>query len=239
MPCNSTGGGGAAYAANTGSQVTFTPQNSEWPIGMVDGYLNTDSYSVVNGIFGSDPHSKSLASQTGAAAQWLGGLTNDEKNAVYEYTFDQEGFNKPMRDGTVALQSKVHQKEIKALESALSKGELPVDMIMHRGSTGHLITGQYDCTLADIKAKAGQIVADAAFTSTATVKGGGFSGNVIYHIKTPAGKGAGAYVDTISAYKGPGESEFLFNSGSKFRVLGGYEDSKGKLHCNLEYVGRA
>ena len=93
--------------------------------------------------------------------------------------------------------------------------------------------------MQDIQARIGDVVMDKAFVSSSAVKGQGFYGEVKYHIKTPAGKGIGAYVDPISMHKGSSESEFLFQRGSKFRIVGAYEDSYGNLHCNMEYAGNS
>ena len=243
MPCNSTGGGGgSAMNAAANPQVTVTPQNFEWKSGMVDGYKNNGSYSEANQMFGATNGASTSAPYTqhsGVTKDWLFSISQDERKGVRHYTGSSyAAINDGLRNSNIYSLNATNQKSIVGTTAALEKGVVPEPFIAHRGSSAHLITGTSTCTLQDIQSRIGSVVADKAFVSSSAVNGKGFSGQVKYHIKTPAGKGIGAYVDTISTFKGKNESEFLFNSGSKYRVLGGYNDNAGQLHCNLEYIGR-
>lgn len=243
MACNSTGGGGGAnMGANVQTDVII-PQNSEWPAGDVDGYKNMTQYYMANQMFGSDedvPGSTISPAfyPDGAVKDWLTETPLGDLKGVRHYTGSSYyEINESLRNNDPSILKGADKKAIIGTTEALKNGVVPEPFIAHRGSSAHLITGTASCTLQDIQERIGEVVADKAFVSTSAVKGSGFGGQVLYHIKTPAGKGIGAYVDPISMNKGGAESEFLFQRGSKFRIVGGYEDSSGMLHCNLEYVG--
>lgn len=245
MPCNSTGGGGGGSAMNatTNPQITVTPQNFEWQSGDVDGYKNNGSYLEANQMFGAKDGASTSAPYTqhsGATKDWLFSINSDERKGVKHYTGSSYwDINDGLRKGDISSLGGTDKKSISGTTEALKKGVVPEPFIAHRGSSAHLITGTDTCTLQDIQSRIGSVVADKAFVSSSAVNGKGFSGEVKYHIKTPAGKGIGAYVDPISLHKGGTESEFLFQRGSKFKIVGGYVDSKGQLHCNMEYVGNS
>lgn len=169
----------------------------------------------------------------GATDQWMGKLTNDEKAAIVMYTGPSYiNFNEALRKGTPLLP---HQEAMdKGLSSAIAKYELTEPTVFIRGSSTHLLGGAN--TVDKINAMAGQVVSDDAYLSTAAHSKGGFTVAIKYHIHTPAGKGIGAYIVGLSQIKK--ENEFLFDKGSAFKVMGGYMDEKGRLHCDLEYVGK-
>lgn len=73
----------------------------------------------------------------------------------------------------------------------------------------------------------GGTVTHKAFTSTSTSKG--FSGNVVFRIKSKKGKA----IEDISEFEN--EKEVLFKSNSKFRVTG-YLEREGKVYVEMEEI---
>lgn len=230
MACNSTGGGGGAanMAAETQTNVII-PQNSEWGYGDNDGYANLGHANTTAGKASMD--AKMGWKNGGVTDQWLADTTAAEKKGVKHYTgMNYHSMNSHLRNGTSI--SSADAEAITQTTDALKKGVLDKPTIFHRGSTADLLGGA--STVSEIQAMIGQIVSDKGFGSSSASTSGAFGGKIAYHIKTPAGKGIGAYVRSISTY--PGEMEFLFQRSSAFRVVGAYEKG-GKVHCNLEYVG--
>lgn len=173
----------------------------------------------------------------GETDRWMGSLSPEETQAVSDYTGSAyEELNDALRrerdfddDGNFDYPELDRQ-----LEKAIDKFNLERNTTFTRGSSAALLGGAG--TVEEINAMKGSIVHDRAYTSSSAHTGGGFDGEVIYHIKTPKGKGIGAYVRGLSHFKN--EDEFLFNKGSAFKVLNAYEDSWGQVHCNLRYMGR-
>lgn len=180
----------------------------------------------------------------GQTDKWDKKLTPQEEVAVEWYTGNgHRPLNEFERKGKVSGASGEKLTEYSDnLESALDKGRNP-RMIVNRTSDSSLLGGAH--TVEDIRKMYGQTVTDKGFTSTelnlanslANPYGSKHSDQVYYHIKTPAGKGIGQYVQGISGAHQ--EQEFLFNRGSSFKVLGAYADAEGRVHANLKYVGRA
>lgn len=172
----------------------------------------------------------------GETDRWMASLSSSEYDAIYGYTnSDFIPINQHLRAGDVWAGSALEQ-QIANIESGINGFNLQKPTVFHRGSSDSLLGGGIN-TAEDIRSKIGQVVVDNGFTSTSATASQNFGGHIVYHIKTPAGKGAGAFVQGISRY-GKGENEFLFNHGSGFKIVGGYEDTHGQLHCNMEYVGR-
>lgn len=178
----------------------------------------------------------------GATDQWESALDDAEYQAVEDYCGNYyEELNAGLREGREFDEfgpdgERYDYNDLDStLEAAINKFNLDTPTEFIRGSSAGLLGGAN--TVDAINAMVGNVVHDPGYTSTSAHVNGGFGGKIIYHIKTPAGTGIGAYVVGISPY-GEGENEFLFNKGSAFKVTGAYEGSYGQVHCNLEYVGR-
>ena len=168
----------------------------------------------------------------GAADQWAAGLSEAEREAITNYTgMDYRRVNRQLRAGVEPW------GEVQAIERALDRFDLPRGIITHRRSTASFLGGVQ--SLEAINAMVGSVVIDRGFTSstgTEGVVGGGFGG-LAYHIRVPAGRGAGAYVKKLS--ENDQENEFLFNRGGCYRILGAYRDELGTVNVNMEWIGRA
>lgn len=170
-------------------------------------------------------------------AKWEKMLSDDEKAALHRYTSAEEApeiINRQLRAGAGSR----YKATAENLESALKKGYVKQNTILHRISTPDLLGGA--STVSAIRAMYGSTVHDAGFTSASAVpnsdKYKSLKGRMAYHIKVPQGRGIGAFVKNHSDYAW--EQEFLFNRGSSFRVEGAWEDRDGVVHVNLRYVGR-
>ncbi len=170
--------------------------------------------------------------------KWEKGLTQDEIEAIEAYTSEGEVFytlNEELRKtGQLDAYSNVIRK---GLESALDKYELKEETLFHRKTTAEIFKGAD--TVEKLRARFGETFVDDGFMSAATrdALDEQFTARpVTLHIKTPPGKGIGAYVKNHSTH--PEETEFLFNRGAMVKLTGAYEDASGHLHVNVEYVGR-
>ena len=65
----------------------------------------------------------------------------------------------------------------------------------------------------------GKVILDKGFMSTSTIKGKEFGGEVRLEILVPAGS-KGAYLGNGVSVVGEGESELLFDKGSRLKIIG-------------------
>lgn len=227
------------------------PDSRNWEAEARNGEI--DGYEVLG--FGNSLERRNQLMgnyEGGAAEKWYDGLSDSEKKAVDIYT--RNGFE-PMNEYLRGLDDSPTEgvkKAINNLESALGDYDLPQDTIFHRVGGEALLEGAN--TVEAVRKKIGKEVVDPGFTSTAVQLNGtierefsfGAEGTPMrLHIKTPKGKGAGAFLGKNSSSTFS-ENEFLFNKGSRFKVLGAYEKIRNpgkpwqttELHVNLKYMGR-
>lgn len=139
-------------------------------------------------------------------------LTGKEKDALSWYTGSAyASFNDALRKG-----EPIHPNRLKSIDNAMAKGVLTEPIVVSRGSTADLLGFSSTPSIADLKGLIGGEFVDKAFVSTSAKSGGGFSGDIGYRITVPPGKGRGQYIKNISHFKG--ETEFLLNRNTKFRV---------------------
>ena len=181
----------------------------------------------------------------GAADKWAGKLTPQETDAVEWYTGSGHRLvNEFERQGKADRMSPEKYMEFSDnLSSAIDKGGLDKRMVVHRTSSADMFGGAH--TVADLRTMYGQTFTDKGFMSTEVNLGNSMANpygskhgaeQVYMHIKVPKGKGIGQYIRGMSnAHQ---EQEFLFNRGSRFKLVGAYQDAQGKVHANLKYVGR-
>lgn len=209
---SSGGGGGGGGAKN----YEMTPENSQYAI--YDDAYEADA-ALTDGV-------------------WEGNLSSDEVDAIKSYTDNGYGrMNKELRGQDPFYYDEDQRAEtlnkIYTMESAIDQYELTRDTVFHRGASSRLLGGAE--SVEQIQSMVGSVVVDKGFTSTGITVGESFSHTLKFHIATGKGKGIGAYVGNLNVY---GEREFVFNYGSAFRITGAYEGAGGKVHVNLEYVGR-
>ena len=171
---------------------------------------------------------------------------DDGFEAVYFYTGSgHRPLNKLLRgleafnEGSSSHQDLVRQSE--AIEQKLNESTLNKPMQVLRGDSS-VIFGKKFMTIEQLKQYEGGLIQDNGFTSASAAKDeAAFGGDVLYTIQVPKGRGIGAWVNHMSQHSG--EREFLFNSGSTFRVrkvesYRGDTDRGYEHHVVLEYVGR-
>lgn len=188
-------------------------------------------------------------------SDWENDTSSLEQNAFYSYSMNSvySALNNNLRTGSPLTQKQ--RDVVKNVKSAIAKFELKEPIMMHRKSTldllgidpGNYVTGGSHTEYADdiakqindmVKASSGNWqVQEKAFTSASPNEGSFYhtGQSVQYHINTPKGKGIGAYMAKYSHFEN--ESEFLFDSGSKFKVTGAYVKA-GVVHVNMDYDGK-
>ena len=174
---------------------------------------------------------------------WEGRLDEGQKEAIEAYANAHDVYkqiNETLRMGKPA--DELTQQRIENLSSALDDSWLGENIVVTRRLGPEMFGGaQYP---SEFREMYGQTVTDEGFaSSSAKVDFRAYANTrpIEAHIKVKGRqKGVGAYINAFSEHTGPeyGESEFLFNKKSTFRILGSYYDAKGKTHVNLEYVGR-
>lgn len=157
--------------------------------------------------------------------KWYKGLSEKEIDALASYkssTFDQgvgkeifEDINDYLRKGEKI--SSGNKKLIPLIDKALSKGVIPDDIIVYRGTSKRMIEL--------LEKKVGKVVRDKSFMSTTLYKGtaddfAGLHNGVTLKIKVPKGT-RGAYLGFEDIdYQALSEGEVLLQRGAKMRVLG-------------------
>lgn len=140
--------------------------------------------------------------------KFIDGLPDAQKNGINHYTkHHYEQMNAYLR----GLSDTVSASDSHAIESAtaaLEKSRAPENIVAFRGMRPFGIFNDLHSL------KIGTVYQDKGFTSTSIDKSKSFSG-IKVKIHIPKGS-KGAYVDSISAFRG--EKEFLIPPGAKFRV---------------------
>ena len=172
---------------------------------------------------------------------WEKRLSDAQKEALDTYInkgYAFEDINGVLRDPSRGADLETW-KMIKDLGRALDDSYLKENVVLLRRSDASLVNGADSA--AEVRRMYGEVVTDPGFMSASAkvdFRAYGSTRDVEYHIKVRGGqKGVGAYVQSFADESNKGEYEFLFNRGSSFRILGAYE-TYGKLHVNMEYVGR-
>ena len=249
--------------------------------------FGVDAYSQERkdaALWFTSPRSKSAADRefrdvTGEA--WRS-ATDDEKNAIYDYTASYSKFNEPLRgivygqstyvgvgkidfdkigvDGYGGFQQGYVRKRINDMTKIIDRSPLPKDAWFNRGCSFRGMDKFFQCN-SDIlmggsqseleKALLGKNIIEYGFMSTSSVRGSGFSGDIVMNIYAPKGTKA-MYVEPFSAYgKGYGrpwdgvskqksfgtEFETIFQQGTEMRITK-VERSNGTLYIDLEVIAQ-
>lgn len=212
-------------------------------------YNNFNNVNAANAALGLD--------NGGETDRWTAGLSKEEKADFNLYT--RNGFSKingtlrKLKDGKDVNPDSAVGQRINRMEEAINRYKLTEPTVFHRvGNSIGLLdratrmeilsSSNGDALeLSAIKSMVGQVIHDKGFTSTSAstdkTRSTGIIDNLRYHIKTPSGKGIGAYIPKVSHFK-TAESEFLFNRGSAFKISE-VRAEKGLIHIDMEYVGRS
>lgn len=217
----------AGAPARATTSAAFTPDDSDWERNTPDGY---EVYT--NPMRDEDRLDDDMGLEIGGETdRWASTLTQAEIDAIRAYSERAGDFNYPLRNDLL-LPAGVSQ-----ITAALDRFVLPKAIITHRTSTAQLLGFGDTATVDDVEAMIGSVVVDDGFTSSTAIYGT-FEAydEVVYHIKTPRGARAGAYIKGVSAHTE--ENEFLYNRGGCYRILGAYTDGDGLLNVNMEWIGR-
>ncbi len=161
-----------------------------------------------------DPY-KNILEQEGYK-KWVNGLTQKEKNAIYDYTSSNnnyELYNGYLRGVIKEIPEEI-KENINYLKDAISRYEAEETFTVYRGTYSRF--GVEKLHIGD------EFILDEGFSSTSfavsiTDDFIGGDGSVIYRIRVPEGKKAGAYIDKFSSNMG--EEEFLVSPKTKFKLL--------------------
>lgn len=154
--------------------------------------------------------------------RWRDKLTIEQESAIGMYSGDSySGINGLLRgemterqvgewDKSESDEHKI-QNMIPNIESAIGEFELDSPIKVFR-------TCEEDIFIEN-DIKVGSVFKDKGFVSTSTLQEKVASGNVVMEIDVPAGKGNGAWINSLSGAQDE-EYEFLLQRGSQFEVAG-------------------
>ena len=163
---------------------------------------------------------------------WFGSLSENERTALNKYTgFYFQPINRAARniDNPNVYKDDDILKAIKDMDSAIDRFELKEPQSFIRYATADFFNGA--STEGEIRALIGSKIHDDGFASSSlnsetSIDGFWKNGKSIKCvIKTPSGKGIGAWLKPIS--QKPEENEFLFGRGSNFEITNVRTDNDG------------
>ena len=186
------------------------------------------------------------------------GATEEQREGAYHYTLGSVPFNGPLRTGGSWNTLGDYRGKLQGLTELISKSTYDFDMWLQRGvdtsgSTAFLGLSKPMSSYTEEEMKRavlGKVFTDDAFTSTATAKGKGFSGNV-FNVYAPSGtqmlyaepfshygKGAKRNWDGVSQQSSFGsESEMIIQRGTSYRITK-VEKAYDKWYFDMEVVGQ-
>lgn len=168
--------------------------------------------------------------------QWEQGLTQDEKQGLYDYARSAYSvINDTLEGKTVNnVDQALVAKEIKDIQSALNKYTLKSPILVTRTDNGQLL-GLNSASYQQLKNMEGKTVDVKRFVSTDTsaVSSANY-GSVNYTIEVPKGKGMGAWLPTTAGNLSKGEAEFLINSGRKYEIVSVNKGKYGDIDVRVK-----
>lgn len=219
------------------------PQAAEEPAPQVDYNKpltdGADGYAIY-----STPEAAEAAmglGNGGEADQWAQKLTANQRDGVKRYT---DGYYSEMNNWMRKLDTSISQlskDRIASLQHALDKYTLQKPTVTHRGMGPEILGLKANASTKQIVARVKKLmgmdahITDLGFSSAGAASNKAWSKKVVIHTQTPAGKGIGAFVAGQSQYHS--ENEFLYNSGTHFKILGVYVQN-GQVHINARWDGR-
>lgn len=165
------------------------------------------------------------------ANQWREKLSDDEFNAIKDYTREEPNYykniNKKLRGKTLFF-DKGNRERATLIHNALQKAEVPSPCTVYRGGPPDIL-GKYKNMTDD--ELVGKVLLDKGFMSTSTVKGSEFGGSVKLEIHVPAGA-KGAYLSNGISAVGQDEHEMLFDKGCRMKIIGvSYDMWNNRIIC--------
>ena len=148
--------------------------------------------------------------------QWINALTKDETKAVAYYCADGYGnLNTYLRQtpGAEYIDPSAMKAFANDLDSAISKFELKDNITVYRGIDDNALAE------LDLNNIVGSIYEDKGYMSTSPIHADIVDRkDALMEIQVSAGKGKGAYVNSLSGYKDE-EYEFLLKRGTNCEIL--------------------
>lgn len=186
-------------------------------------YYRFDSGEAVNDFFYFDGEERGLlAKKQSQHRQWMEGLTQDEKNKIYDYTASGYGdINDYLRRR--GMWKEINEDKIKDatqyLDSAISKYRLKDNITVQRGVMEDVLDDMISQYGDDIEKLVGKVFHDNGYLSTTALHGNPVATTkpVIFEIDVPAGIGRGAYVNELSGFT-DAEYEFLLRRGADYII---------------------
>lgn len=171
--------------------------------------------------------------------QWRKSLTKDERKAITTYTDVWYHSINGLLRGKNGMSSNSYLNAVKSIDSAIDKYDLKKETTFIRYSSSSLLGGVK--TKDDVQKMIGSVIHDDGYMSSTIGSDSvdeliGKYKQVKYLIKTPPGKGIGAYLEPVTIPIHKGENEFVFGRGSDFEIVGVAEEA-GKLVVGLLYKG--
>lgn len=161
-----------------------------------------------------------LSAENSSYGIWINGLSADQKNAVYEYTCGgYSDLNNFLRhtSGWEHMDEQVMNAFKNDLQSAVSGFNLKEPIKVYR------YTGSDTFNIKNLNDLVGTEFVDNGFMSASPtlegVENAVITGkDILLEISVPVGKGYGAYINELSAWKDE-EFEFLFSCGARFDIV--------------------
>lgn len=176
-----------------------------------------------------------IVDYTGNSYRYLNSLSRDRRYA--NMTTDEMIRDLQNRAAAGEVSSYDVQRVVD-IHKALEQGTVTEAFVGYRGAGYSLLFGNSrKRSFAELQKLVGTTVRDTGNMSVSMVKGTEFKRDVLYEVKVPSGKGIGANIMGISNL-GTSETEFLFNNGAYYKIVGVTKMSNGKPKVTLEYIGR-
>lgn len=191
------------------------------------------------------------------------GASSVEREGAYHYTWGSGPFNTPLRGGLSWDYRGDYRDKLQGLTDLINRSSYDFDVWLQRGVDHGGSAAFLGLDFSDMlnfseeqmkQAILGKVFTDDAFTSTATAKGKGFSGN-IFNVYAPSGTKM-LYAEPFSHYspddsttggqywdgKTPQgsfghESEMIIQRGTSYRITK-VEKSQGMWYFDMEVVGQ-
>lgn len=152
--------------------------------------------------------------------KWANGLTQDQKEAIEEYTGDLYSVVNDKLRGFYDTDDKMIQDAINQLGNSIHNFELKNNIQVYRGIDANALDGfMRENKINNYNDAIGKIYNDKGFMSTTPIKNLEYfkEKDVQFVINIPKGKGRGAYINDLSLKKDE-EYEFLLQKDSKLKI---------------------
>lgn len=157
-----------------------------------------------------------LEKQKSCEKRWVKSLTQNETGAVVSYCADgYYDINTYFRktNGAEFIDPDSMESFARDLDSAISKFELKDSITVYRGVDNNALVG------LDLNSIVGSIYEDNGYMSASPIHADIVDRrDALFEIQVPAGKGVGAYVNSLSGFKDD-EYEFLLKRGTRCEIL--------------------